>query len=197
MFGRKSGGKAKLKLFRLPALPFRLSFPEIHIPDFKTVLSFILNFDYRGNKKRILSAAGILSFIFCIMLVVDFIKVRELAEFTPDTTTRLYDRNGELISELFKEKRDVVKYEDMPQNLVNAFVAMEDNDFYSHIGINPKAIIRAMGELTEGYTAMVPEGLADADAARYVNRLMTHSWGQKVVRFYDPDGNLIEVGTPM
>ena len=31
----------------------------------------------------------------------------------------------------------------------------------------------------------------------YVNPLMTHSWGQKVVRFYDPDGNLIEVGTPM
>ena len=32
---------------------------------------------------------------------------------------------------------------------------------------------------------------------RYVNRLMTHSWGQKVIRFYDPDGNLIEVGTPV
>ena len=31
----------------------------------------------------------------------------------------------------------------------------------------------------------------------YVNKLMTHSWGQQVVRFYDPDGNLIEVGTPM
>lgn len=31
----------------------------------------------------------------------------------------------------------------------------------------------------------------------YVNKHMTHSWGQKVVRFYDPDGNLIEVGTPM
>ena len=31
----------------------------------------------------------------------------------------------------------------------------------------------------------------------YVNRLMTHSWGQKVVRFYDLDGNLIEVGTPL
>lgn len=34
-------------------------------------------------------------------------------------------------------------------------------------------------------------------SVRYVNRLMTHSRGQKVVRFYDPDGNLIEVGTPM
>ena len=32
---------------------------------------------------------------------------------------------------------------------------------------------------------------------RYVDRLMTHSWGQTVVRFYDLDGNLIEVGTPM
>ena len=31
---------------------------------------------------------------------------------------------------------------------------------------------------------------------KYVNRLMTHSWGQKVIRFYDPDGNMIEVGTP-
>lgn len=31
---------------------------------------------------------------------------------------------------------------------------------------------------------------------QYVNKLMTHSWGQKVIRFYDLDGNLIEVGTP-
>ena len=31
---------------------------------------------------------------------------------------------------------------------------------------------------------------------QYVNKLMTYSWGQKVVRFYDPDGNLIEVRTP-
>ncbi len=31
----------------------------------------------------------------------------------------------------------------------------------------------------------------------YVSRIMTHSWGQKVIRFYDLDGNLIEVGTPM
>ena len=31
----------------------------------------------------------------------------------------------------------------------------------------------------------------------FVNLPMTHSWGQRVVRFYDPDGNLIEVGTPV
>ena len=32
---------------------------------------------------------------------------------------------------------------------------------------------------------------------QYVHKLITHSWGQKVVRFYDLDGNLIEVGTPI
>ena len=31
----------------------------------------------------------------------------------------------------------------------------------------------------------------------YVHPIMTHSWGQRVIRFYDLDGNLIEVGTPM
>ena len=32
---------------------------------------------------------------------------------------------------------------------------------------------------------------------QYVNRLMMHNWGQKVIRFYDLDGHLIEVGEPM
>ena len=32
---------------------------------------------------------------------------------------------------------------------------------------------------------------------KYVTRLMAYSWGQKVIRFYDLDGNLIEVRTPM
>ena len=32
---------------------------------------------------------------------------------------------------------------------------------------------------------------------KYVNKLMTHTWEQKVIRFYDLDGNLIEVGTPI
>lgn len=33
-------------------------------------------------------------------------------------------------------------------------------------------------------------------SVRYVTRLTTQPWGKQIVRFYDPDGNLIEVGTP-
>ena len=46
----------------------------------------------------------------------------------------------------------------------------------------------------EGFIEKLEEYYPDV---KYVNRLMTHSWGQKVIRFYDPDGNLIEVGTPV
>ena len=46
----------------------------------------------------------------------------------------------------------------------------------------------------EGFVRKLEERYPET---RYVNRLMLHDWGQKVVRFYDPDGNLIEVGTPM
>ena len=31
----------------------------------------------------------------------------------------------------------------------------------------------------------------------YVNPIMEHSWGQRVVRIYDPDGHMIEIGEPM
>ena len=46
----------------------------------------------------------------------------------------------------------------------------------------------------EGFVKRLEEYFPEV---KYVNRLMMHSWGQKVIRFYDPDGNLIEVGTPV
>lgn len=48
---------------------------------------------------------------------------------------------------------------------------------------------RDLEKFVEKLEALYPETI-------YVNRLMEHSWGQKMVRFYDLDGNLIEVRTP-
>ena len=44
---------------------------------------------------------------------------------------------------------------------------------------------------------VVPQNNNSSYEIQYVNELMEHSWGQKMVRFYDLDGNLIEVGTPI
>ena len=49
---------------------------------------------------------------------------------------------------------------------------------------------RNIETFTEKLEKLYPE-------TKYVTRLMTYSWGQKVIRFYDLDGNLIEVRTPM
>ncbi|MBN1499727.1 MAG: PBP1A family penicillin-binding protein [Spirochaetes bacterium] len=81
--------------------------------------------------------------IFSLLLWSDFKKVQALAEFRPNTTTKIYDKNGILISELFTQKREVVPFEKLPKELINAFIAMEDNEFYEHIGVSPTGIARA------------------------------------------------------
>ncbi len=80
---------------------------------------------------------------FIIILAFDFGRVRDLATFQPNATTKIYDRNGVLVSELFSQKRDVVPLRKIPKNLINAFIAVEDNEFYDHWGVNPKGIVRA------------------------------------------------------
>ena len=80
---------------------------------------------------------------FIILLIFDFVKVRSLANFHPSITTKIYDNNGVLISELFLQKREIVPLKKIPKDLINAFIAIEDNEFYDHWGINPKGIVRA------------------------------------------------------
>lgn len=46
--------------------------------------------------------------------------------------------------------------------------------------------------MTEDMDAFLPH--LDRWQVQYVHRLKEHSWGQRVVRFYDPDGHIIEVG---
>jgi len=86
--------------------------------------------------------AGII-IAFLVIILSDFKNVKALADYQPETTTKIYDQNGILISELFRQKREVVPFEKIPLNLVNAFIASEDNEFYSHFGVNPKGIVRA------------------------------------------------------
>ncbi len=59
-------------------------------------------------------------------------------------TTKIYDRNGNLLFQFYNEKnRDLIKLSDVPQNLINATIAIEDKNFYTHHGIDLLGIIRA------------------------------------------------------
>jgi len=90
--------------------------------------------------------AGIIAGIiiaFIVIVVIDFYRVKGLANFQPNITTKIYDKNNVLVSELFRQKREVVPFDKIPKHLIHAFIAIEDNEFYDHYGINIKGIVRA------------------------------------------------------
>lgn len=70
--------------------------------------------------------------------------VYEMEEYTPSLTTKVFDRNNTLIHEFSIEKRSMVPLEDIPVDLQNAVVAMEDRDFFKHAGFSIRGILRAL-----------------------------------------------------
>jgi penicillin-binding protein 1A len=71
-------------------------------------------------------------------------SVDELKEIKPSLSTKIYDKNGELIGQLFVEQRIWVPLSKIPKIMQDAIIVTEDEQFYHHIGINIKGIIRAM-----------------------------------------------------
>lgn len=68
-----------------------------------------------------------------------------------DRASYLYDDEGEIIDRVFRdEDRTVVKYEDIPEELINAFVAIEDKTFWKHHGLNITRIFGAIIESLRG-----------------------------------------------
>lgn len=78
-----------------------------------------------------------------IMVSGERILQANFDKMTVNETSKVYDRNGEEISELSIEKRDPVDGEDIPQILKDAFIATEDRRFYEHNGVDLWAIGRA------------------------------------------------------
>ena len=69
--------------------------------------------------------------------------LRTYAKVAP-AVSRMYAADGTLLGEFAKEWRLIVPFERMPQRLVDAFLAVEDHDFYGHRGIYFKGIARAV-----------------------------------------------------
>ncbi len=84
---------------------------------------------------------------------------RQLIDYDPSKTTRVYANNGALISEFAVEKRVFVPIDALPQPLLQAFIAAEDKNFYEHFGLDLKGIMRAvstnLANLASGSTRLV------------------------------------------
>ena len=63
---------------------------------------------------------------------------------TVPAVSRIYAADGTLLGEFASEWREVVPYERIPKQLVNAFLAVEDHDYWNHRGLYFKGILRAL-----------------------------------------------------
>jgi penicillin-binding protein 1A len=82
--------------------------------------------------------------LFLNHFLADLPAVHRLGHYTPSLVTKVYDVRGELITELFVEKRSVRPLSDVPLALRQAFLATEDKRFYDHMGVDPQGIFRAV-----------------------------------------------------
>ncbi|MCJ7526159.1 MAG: transglycosylase domain-containing protein, partial [Candidatus Aminicenantes bacterium] len=74
-----------------------------------------------------------------------FPQIRNLEDINPVLMTTVYDDQNAPIKEFAIEKRIIVKSTEIPASLKKAIIAAEDNQFYSHWGINFRGFVRAVG----------------------------------------------------
>ena len=76
---------------------------------------------------------------------------------------RIYSRDGRLIEEVGERRRELVNYEDLPQHVIDAFIAAEDRRFFEHPGIDYQGILRAAfrlaasGEISGGGSTLTQQ----------------------------------------
>src|SRR6266498_6147118 len=101
-------------------------------------------------------AAGVSAFWVLTILPRSLPSVTQLESFEPSVGSRIYDENDEQITEFHVERRIFVSLSQMPPTLKEAVLATEDARFYSHFGVDPIGIARAIyqnfrrGRIVEG-----------------------------------------------
>jgi penicillin-binding protein 1A len=110
--------------------------------------------------------------------------------------SKVYDRNGVLIGEYFKEKRETIYIEDIPKHLIYAIMTREDKVFYQHFGMDVPGLLRAIlnniigGELqgastiTQQIAGLLYADRTDISITRKLNELF---WAFQLERNYSKD----------
>ena len=89
-------------------------------------------------------AMALLLFVVLMNYSVGLPDYRQLEDYQPPVTTRLYAEDGSLLAEYATQKRMFVPVEKIPLLLKQAFIAAEDKHFYNHAGIDFMGLTRAV-----------------------------------------------------
>jgi penicillin-binding protein 1A len=127
--------------------------------------------------KNIFLSILLLAFISPFLLLGYFLSaynydITELTNYKPDLTTRIYDKNGDKIANIFDKKhRYYASFDEIPPRIIEALVAIEDTTFFEHPGINVDAIFRAAIKVIKAGSAV--EGASTITQQLVKNVLLT------------------------
>jgi penicillin-binding protein 1A len=95
-----------------------------------------------------------------------------LQTIAPPVKTLVYDINGKLVHEFYKENRSIVPLRQIPRPMVDAIISIEDRRFYTHWGIDP---VRVMGALVSDIVQRrAAEGASTITQQLARNLFLTH-----------------------
>ena len=76
-------------------------------------------------------------------IIISLPSIEDLRQYSPPSSTKIYDRNNEIITEYYTERRTWIPLSKIPVDLQNAILAIEDDRFFRHWGISYRGIVRA------------------------------------------------------
>jgi membrane peptidoglycan carboxypeptidase len=103
-----------------------------------------------------LAFAGMVIGLFMVIAIFAFFSrglpsPDTLLERSAELSTKFYDRNGELLYEVFGEKnRTLVPFDDIPEDVIHATLTIEDSEFYLHQGYSLRGMLRAVRNMVFG-----------------------------------------------
>ena len=98
--------------------------------------------------------------------------ISSLTNYKPKVTSRIYDKNGEKIANIFDQKhRYYAPFEEIPPRVIEALVAIEDTNFFEHSGVNFDAIFRAI--IKDIKARKMVEGASTITQQLVKNKLLT------------------------
>jgi penicillin-binding protein 1C len=137
-------------------------------------------------------------FVFIVLPFSGFIFLnslpnpRELSQREIPQTTKIYDRNGVLLYQIYaNENRTLVQLSSIPKNLINATIAIEDKDFYHNPGFDVNGIARAAladitGKPIQGGSTITQQLIKstlltpEVSISRKIKEIVLAFWAEKI-----------------
>ncbi|MFH2061949.1 MAG: PBP1A family penicillin-binding protein [Candidatus Beckwithbacteria bacterium] len=140
-----------IKPLKLPSLPkINLQKPSINLRGEYPSLKKIFKRLYPANAGQKLTLVILIIFFssFYWFILKDLPKPTDLTNREPTLSTKIYDRNEQLLFTFYKDQnRSLISLNEVPDHFIKATLAIEDSQFYNHNGISLKGILRSIDQI--------------------------------------------------